>query len=81
MYRRPKDATEFSTWYTFLIFIISYLPLIHSFWDQAGLVIHSRQPEHEKEVFETNITGTMNVMKAAKIRKYVLRPLRIVQVC
>ena len=33
----------------------------------AGIVIHSRY--FPKEVYETNLDGTMNVMEAAKISK------------
>lgn len=35
----------------------------------AGLVIHSRLEEHKKKVYETNLDGTLNILKAAAQQK------------
>jgi nucleoside-diphosphate-sugar epimerase len=65
---------------TFTLSHVCAMPvLVLTLHVQAGLVIHSRQPQHEREVFETNVTGTMNVMKAAKANKYVCVLFRISQ--
>jgi len=32
----------------------------------AGLVVHSRLPEFQKELYETNVVGTLNVLRAAQ---------------
>lgn len=36
----------------------------------AGVVIHSRLPQFQRDIYETNVTGTMNVLKAAKANQY-----------
>lgn len=61
---------RFNIFFLYRLFIFKACQGVDGIFHLAGLVIHSRLEENSKKVYETNLLGTMNILKAAHTQKY-----------